>query len=66
MAISVGCVVANLYYAQPLLPDLAREFHLGVTGTGVVAMLGMAGAGIAQMVFVPLGDIRERRYLISA
>jgi predicted MFS family arabinose efflux permease len=64
MAISVGCVVANLYYAQPLLPDLAREFHLGVTGTGAVAMLGMAGAGIAQMVFVPLGDIRERRYLI--
>jgi predicted MFS family arabinose efflux permease len=65
MAISVGCVVANLYYAQPLLPDLAREFHLGVTGTGAVAMLGMAGAGIAQMIFVPLGDIRERRYLIS-
>lgn len=64
MAISVGTVVANLYYAQPLLPDLAREFHLGVTGTGAVAMLGMAGAGIAQMIFVPLGDIRERRRLI--
>lgn len=65
MAISVGTVVANLYYAQPLLPDLAREFHLGVTGTGAVAMLGMAGAGIAQLIFVPLGDIRERRYLIT-
>jgi predicted MFS family arabinose efflux permease len=64
MAISVGTVVANLYYAQPLLPDLAREFHLGVTGTGAVAMLGMAGAGMAQCVFVPLGDIRERRRLI--
>ncbi len=65
MAISVGCVVANLYYAQPLLPDLEREFHLGVTGAGAVAMLGLAGAGIGQLVFVPLGDIRERRYLIS-
>ena len=64
MAISVGTVVANLYYAQPLLPDLAREFHLGVNGTGAVAMLGMAGAGIAQLIFVPLGDIRERRHLI--
>jgi predicted MFS family arabinose efflux permease len=64
MAISVGTVVANLYYAQPLLPDLAREFHLGVTGTGAVAMLGMTGAAIAQLVFVPLGDIRERRHLI--
>lgn len=65
MAVSVGCVVANLYYVQPLLPDLAREFHLGVTATGAVAMLGMAGAGIAQLIFVPLGDIRERRYLIA-
>jgi MFS family permease len=64
MAISVGTVVANLYYAQPLLPDLAREFDLGVTGTGAVAMLGLAGAGIAQLIFVPLGDIRERRHLI--
>jgi predicted MFS family arabinose efflux permease len=66
MAISVGTVVANLYYAQPLLPDLAREFHLNVTATGAVAMLGMAGAGIAQLIFVPLGDIRERRHLIAA
>lgn len=64
MAISVGAVVANLYYAQPLLPDLAREFQLGVKSTGVVAMLGMAGAGIGQLIFVPLGDIRERRSLI--
>ena len=65
MAITVGTVVANLYYAQPLLPDIAREFHLSAATTGTVAMLGMAGASIAQLVFVPLGDIRERRYLIS-
>lgn len=66
MSISVGTVVANLYYAQPLLPDLAREFDLSVSATGTVAMLGMAGAGIGQIVFVPLGDIRERRHLIVA
>lgn len=64
MAISVGAVVANLYYAQPLLPDLAREFHLSVATTGTVAMLGMAGAGLSQLIFVPLGDILERRRLI--
>lgn len=65
MAVSVGCVVANLYYVQPLLPDLAREFDMGVTATGAVAMLGLAGAGIGQLIFVPLGDIYERRHLIS-
>jgi predicted MFS family arabinose efflux permease len=66
MAISVGAVVANLYYAQPLLPDLAREFHLSVASTGTVAMLGMAGAGVSQLIFVPLGDILNRRRLIVA
>lgn len=64
MAVSVGAVVANLYYAQPLLPDLAREFHLSVANTGTVAMLGMAGAGVSQLIFVPLGDILNRRRLI--
>lgn len=64
MATSVGVVVANLYYPQPLLPDLGRAFGLSVTGAGAVAMLGMAGAGLGQIVFVPLGDIRERRRLI--
>src|SRR5690348_5492189 len=64
MAISVGAVVANLYYAQSLLPDLAREFHLSVANTGTVAMLGMAGAGVSQLLFVPLGDILNRRRLI--
>jgi predicted MFS family arabinose efflux permease len=64
MAASVGVVVASLYYPQPLLPDLGRAFHLSVTQTGAVAMLGMAGAGLGQIVFVPLGDIRERRRLI--
>lgn len=64
MAVSVGAVVANLYYSQPLLPDLAREFELSVTGAGAIAMLAMAGAGIAQLIFVPLGDIRNRRRMI--
>ena len=28
MAASVGAIVANIYYAQPLLPDIARTFGL--------------------------------------
>jgi len=46
------------------LPDIARSFGLSVTGVAAIAMLGMAGAGVGQVVFVPLGDIRERRGLI--
>ncbi len=65
MAASVGAIVANIYYAQPLLPDIARAFGLSAAGIGVFAMLFPAGAGLGQLLFVPLGDIRERRRMIT-
>jgi predicted MFS family arabinose efflux permease len=66
MAISAGCIVANLYYAQPLLADMAREFGLSVTQIGTVAMLGQLGSATGMLLFVPLGDKHERRLLITA
>jgi predicted MFS family arabinose efflux permease len=65
MAISVGVIVANIYYAQPLLADIARTFRLSVTQAGAVAMLSQAGSALGMFLFVPLGDVRERRSLIS-
>ncbi len=66
LALTTGCVVANIYYIQPLLADIAREFGLSVTDMGVVAMLAQVGTGIGMLFFVPLGDKYERRTLISA
>jgi predicted MFS family arabinose efflux permease len=65
LAISTGCIVANIYYAQPLLADIAREFGLSVTQVGAVFMLTQIGMGTGMLVFVPLGDKYERRWLIS-
>lgn len=65
LAVSSGCIVANLYYAQPLLADMAREFALSVTQIGAVAMLGQAGSATGMLLFVPLGDKHERRGLIA-
>ncbi|HEV2276026.1 MAG TPA: MFS transporter [Acidobacteriaceae bacterium] len=65
MAISVGAIVANIYYAQPLLADMARTFRLTVTEAGAVAMLSQAGSALGMLLFVPLGDTRERRSLIT-
>jgi len=65
LAISTGCIVANIYYAQPLLADMAREFGLSVTQIGAVFMLAQIGMGTGMLVFVPLGDKHERRSLIS-
>jgi predicted MFS family arabinose efflux permease len=65
LAFSTGCIVANVYYVQPLLADIAREFGLSVARIGVVAMLVQVGTGLGMLFFVPLGDKYERRALIS-
>src|SRR5215831_5518911 len=65
LALTTGCVVANIYYIQPLLADIAREFGLSVSQIGIVAMLAQVGTGLGMLFFVPLGDKYERRGLIS-
>src|SRR5581483_1877315 len=65
LAFSTGCVVANIYYVQPLLADIAREFGLSVAQIGAIAMLAQVGTGVGMLFFVPLGDKYERRSLIS-
>ena len=64
MAISTGLIVANIYYAQPLLAEIAREFSLSVTQAGALAMTSQIGSACGMLFFVPLGDTVERRKLI--
>ena len=63
MALTVGVTVANNYYAQPLLADIARTFNMTVTRAGAVAMFGQVGTAVGMFLFVPLGDKFERRAL---
>lgn len=63
-AAACGISVANLYYNQPLLADIAREFHTTVAGVGVVPALTMIGYAVGMFLIVPLGDIVSRRKLI--
>jgi predicted MFS family arabinose efflux permease len=65
MAVSTGVIVANIYYIQPLLADIARTFGLSVTKVGFVAMLTQVGTSLGMLLFVPLGDTKERRSLIT-
>jgi|SRR5208282_2558129 len=64
MAITVGVIVANIYYVQPSLAEIANSFGLSVTRAGIVAMLSQAGTALGMFLFVPLGDKYERRSLI--
>jgi len=64
MAFSVGAIVANIYYIQPLLATIAAAFRISVPKVGMVAMLTQFGAALGMLMFVPLGDTKERRQLI--
>jgi predicted MFS family arabinose efflux permease len=64
MAFCVGAVVANIYYIQPLLSTIAAAFRISVPQVGLVAMLTQFGGALGMLVFVPLGDTKERRRLI--
>lgn len=64
MSIACGVTVANLYYIQPLLADIAKTFHVNQLSIGSAAMLTQIGYSIGMIFVLPLGDIKERRNLI--
>lgn len=63
VALACGLAVANIYYAQPLLDELAGEFHLSPATAGLVAMITQAGYALGLLLLVPLGDLLDRRKL---
>ncbi len=64
MAIASGATVANLYYNQPLLAIMAHSFQVSSQAVGWVPMLTQMGYATGILLFVPLGDLLERRRLI--
>ncbi|MBV8046967.1 MAG: MFS transporter [Paludibacterium sp.] len=66
MAAACGLAVASIYYAQPLLPAMAVEFHLDTAGAGGIVTVAQIGYALGLFLIVPLGDLLERRRLIAA
>ncbi len=64
MAVACGAGLANLYYNQPLLGQIARNFHASVREVGALPMLAQIGFALGVFFIAPLGDLLERRRLI--
>lgn len=61
MAFCTGLIVANIYYCQPLIILIAKEFNLTETKAGSIAFLTQAGYAIGLFILVPLGDMFEKK-----
>lgn len=65
-AVAAGMSVANVYYAQPLLDAVARDFAIPEAAIGGIVTATQLGCGLALLFVVPLGDLLERRRLMLA
>jgi predicted MFS family arabinose efflux permease len=64
-AIAAGLAVANVYYAQPMLHLMAAEFGIPKGSAGIIVTVTQIGYGLGLLLIVPLGDVLNRRKLIS-
>ena len=64
LAVAAGMAAANLYYAQPLLPAIARTFDTGSGTAGLVVTVSQLGYAVGIAFLLPLGDLLARRRLV--
>lgn len=64
MAFTCGVVVANIYYNQPLLIQIAATFSVSEEKVSLIATITQVGYTLGLLFVVPLGDKIERRKLI--
>jgi predicted MFS family arabinose efflux permease len=64
LSLACGVGVSNLYYNQPLLLEMAHTLHVLPAKISQVAVAAQLGYAAGIFLFVPLGDVMERRGLM--
>jgi len=63
-ALMAGLVVANIYYAQPIIERIAPDLGISLSHAGMIVSLTQIGYALGLFLLVPLGDLFENRRLI--
>jgi len=63
LAASCGLIVANLYYAQPLVGLISSSTGISGAGAGFIVTLTQVGYGLGLLFIVPLSDLIETKKL---
>ncbi|WP_312217087.1 MFS transporter [Pantoea vagans] len=64
LAAGAGLSVASIYYSQPMLDIISKQFNAGIGAVGMVPMLTQAGYALGILLLAPLGDRHDRRTII--
>jgi predicted MFS family arabinose efflux permease len=64
LATACGVIVANLYYAQPLVGPISVATNLSPEAAGLIVTLTQIGYGMGLLFIVPLSDLVENRRLV--
>jgi predicted MFS family arabinose efflux permease len=65
LAVSVGLTAANIWYVTPLLNEIGDDFGASQRSTGLLVTACQGGYVVGLSLMVPLGDLVERRRLIT-
>ena len=61
VALATGALVANLYYAQPLVASIGPEIGLSPNIAGAVVSMTQIGYGLGLFLLVSLADLVENK-----
>ncbi|MDP4185334.1 MAG: MFS transporter, partial [Bacteroidota bacterium] len=64
MSVAAGASVANIYYNQPILKDIASSLNVTEGKAGIISMLSQIGYGLGLFFITPLGDKINKKKLI--
>jgi predicted MFS family arabinose efflux permease len=65
MAFASGAIVANLYYAQPVLGAIASSLHVSQSTASLLVTVTQLGYAAGLLFLVPVADIVRRRPLFA-
>ncbi|WP_157537905.1 MFS transporter [Kitasatospora azatica] len=65
LAAGCGLSVANLYYIQPLVPVMAADLHIAPAALAPAVSSTQIGYAAGLFGLVPLGDVLDRRKLLT-
>ncbi|NJJ41971.1 MFS transporter [Paenibacillus sp. 7028] len=64
-AATCGLAVANIYFAQPLLDAISKEYGISHAHIGMIITITQICYALGLLLLVPLGDLVDRRRLVA-